>query len=302
MPIAQIIEVGLRDGLQNTLFTLPVEGRYNIVKRLRMAGIKRIELGSFVSPKLLPQMKNTSSLVKKVLCASNQSGPLNGGAYFAFVPNEIGFHRAVDCGLRELSIFLSCTESFSKKNINMDLKASIKNLQLIARNARRLKIKIRGYLSAAFFCPYEGKTSAVKAAALADQMMQEGLFEISISDTIGAAVYSDVIRLMCMVQKRIPVKKIALHFHDTRGTGLANVIAGLQCGVKKFDSSIGGLGGCPYAPGASGNIATEDLNYMLTKMQIITKVNTHKLIDISKMLDKKWHIPLSSHLVHAGLL
>lgn len=302
MPTVQIVEVGLRDGLQSILRPLPVEGRYNIVKRLRMAGIKRIELGSFVSPKRLPQMKDTSSLVKKVLHASNRNGPLNGGVYFAFVPNEVGFHRAVDCGLRELSVFLSCTESFSKKNINMDLKASIKNLQFIARNARRLKVKIRGYLSAAFFCPYEGKTSATKAATLADQMMQEGLFEISISDTIGAAVYSDVLQLMHVVQKRIPAKKIALHFHDTRGTGLANVIAGLQCGIKTFDSSIGGLGGCPYAPGASGNIATEDLNYMLTKMHFITKINTRKLIDISRMLDKKWHIPLSSHLMRAGLL
>ncbi len=301
MPTAHIVEVGLRDGLQNTFRTLPVESRYQIVKRLRIAGIKRIELGSFVSPKRLPQMQDTPLLVKKVLRASRRGGLLSGGVYFAFVPNETGFYRAVECGLQELSVFLSCTESFSKKNINMNLKESIKNLQLIAKKARRLKIKIRGYLSAAFFCPYEGKTSVVKAAALADQMMQEGLFEISISDTIGAAVHSDVLRLMHVIQKKIPAKKIALHFHDTRGTGLANVIAGLQCGVRIFDSSIGGLGGCPYAPGASGNIATEDLNYMLTKMCFTTKIQTQKLIEISKMLGKKWRIPLSSRLVQAGL-
>ena len=299
----QIVEVGLRDGLQNISSHLSVDARFQIVKYLRQAGVRRIELGSFVSAKRLPQMQETSNLVNKVLQASHQQhSVLKGGTYFAFVPNEIGFHRAVNSGLKELSIFMSCTESFCRKNINMDLDQSKSNLLVLAKLARRLKIKLRGYLSVAFFCPYEGKVNVETVLSLTDQMLQAGLFEISISDTIGAAVYSDVVQCMEAIQKKLSVSKIALHFHNTRGTGLANVAAGLEYGVKVFDSSIGGLGGCPYAPGASGNIATEDLNYMLSKMGFSTGIQTQKLINISKKLNKKWQIKLSSYLERAGIL
>lgn len=285
MPIVHIVEVGLRDGLQNEAGKLSLKDRYQLVKKLSVSGLKRMELGSFVSPKAIPKMRCVPQLVKKVVL-KQKAGilPIN-VAYSAFVPNQKGFERAVECGLKEVSFFVSCTESFSKKNINMSINESLKNLKLICRRAG--KVKIRVYLSAAFACPYEGNLKPLKVTALADRIMQEGVSELSVSDTIGAAVYTDVLRLMNSLQKKIPVRKVALHFHDTRGMALANVVAGLESGVKVFDSSIGGLGGCPYALGASGNVATEDLVYMLEKMKFRTGVQIPELVKTTQWLEKK---------------
>ncbi len=296
MSVVHIVEVGLRDGLQNTSKKLSVKARYQIVKKLSEAGLKRIELGSFVSPQAIPQMINTAELTKKVLLNQSKKILPRDVSYSAFVPNEVGFNKAIEKGLKEVSVFISCTDTFSKKNINKTVNESLKSLQKITRLARALKVKVRGYLSAAFYCPYEGKVSPPTVARLADRMVQEGVFELSISDTVGVAVYSDVVRLMERVQKKVSVKKIALHFHDTRGSGLANVVAGLHCGVRVFDSSIGGLGGCPYVPGASGNIVTEDLNYLLKKMSFKTYVSTQKLIQVTKLLEKTLQYPLPSKL------
>lgn len=285
MPVVHIVEVGLRDGLQNEKSELSLKDRYQLVKRLSFSGLKRMELGSFVSPKAIPQMQCVPELTKKVLLAQKKGIFPKNINYSAFVPNQRGFEKAVECGLKEVSFFVSCTESFSQKNINMSINDSLKVLKLICRG--RKKVKIRVYLSAAFSCPYEGKTKSLKVATLADRIMQEGVFELSVSDTIGAAVYTDVLQLMDSLQKKVPVKKVALHFHDTRGMALANVVAGLESGVKVFDSSIGGLGGCPYAPGASGNVATEDLVYMLEKMKCRTGVQISELVKTTRWLEKK---------------
>ena len=294
MPVVHIVEVGLRDGLQNEVTNLSLKDRYQIIKKLSFSGLKRMELGSFVSPKAIPQMQCVPELVKKVLSAQKKRLLPENIIYSAFVPNQKGFERAVQCGLKELSFFISCTESFSQKNINMSIKDSLKNLKIICQKAK--KIKVRVYLSAAFTCPYEGKVKPSKVMVLADRIMQEGVFELSVSDTIGAAVYTDVLHLMDLLQKKIPVKKVALHFHDTYGMALANVAAGLESGVRVFDSSIGGLGGCPYAPGASGNVATEDLTYMLEKMKFQTGVQISKLVKTTHFLEKKINRLLPSKL------
>lgn len=296
MPVAQIVEVGLRDGLQNETGELSLKDRYQLVKKLSVSGLKRIELGSFVSPKAIPQMQCVPELTKKVLLAQRKGSLPKNTIYSAFVPNQKGFEKAAQCGLQEISFFVSCTESFSQKNINMSIKDSLKVLNFICQKARSLKIKVRVYLSAAFACPYEGNVAPAKVARLADRIMQEGVFELSVSDTIGVAVYTDVLSLMNPLLKKTPASKIALHFHDTRGMALANVLAGLETGVKVFDASIGGLGGCPYAPGASGNIATEDMVYMLEKMNFQTGVQISDLIKTTHYLEKKLNRTLPAKL------
>ena len=296
MSVVHVVEVGLRDGLQNETSELSLKDRYQLVRRLSFSGLKRMELGSFVSPKAIPQMRCVPELTKKVLLAQSKGILPKHIAYSAFVPNQRGFEKAMECGLKEVSFFVSCTESFSQKNINMTIKDSLKNLRWICRKAGKVKVRVRVYLSAAFSCPYEGKLRPLKVATLADRIMQEGVFELSVSDTIGSAVYTDVLRLMNSLQKKISVKKLALHFHDTRGMALANVAAGLESGVRVFDSSIGGLGGCPYAPGASGNVATEDLVYMLKKMNVKTKVKIPELIKTTRWLEKKLEHPLPAKI------
>ena len=301
MPLVSIVEVGLRDGLQNESQNLSLNHRYQIIKKLSLSGLKRIEVGSFVSPKAIPQMSCVADLTKKVLHHQNTGKLPKHISYSAFVPNLKGLEKAAECGIREVSVFVSCTESFSKKNINMSIKESLKNLRNICQRAQALKIKVRAYLSVVVACPYEGKVHSSKVATLAKQILEEGVFELSLSDTIGVACYLDVVRLLQCIQKKISAQHIALHFHDTRGTGLTNVIAGLQNGVRVFDSSIGGLGGCPYAPGASGNVATEDLVYMLEQMKFKTHICIKSLISCTKLIEKKLKRSLPAKLSISGL-
>lgn len=288
----QIVEVGLRDGLQNESTIISLQQRYHIAKKLSFSGLKRIELGSFVSPKVIPQMQCVPLLVKKILQQQKKGILPKNIRYCVFVPNQKGFDKAVECGVTEVSFFVSCTTSFSKKNINCSIFESLKTLKVICQKAQKLKIKVRVYLSVAFYCPYEGKIKISKVVSLAERIMQEGVFELSVSDTIGEAVYTDVMDLMEALQKKISLKKVALHFHDTKGMAISNIVAGLESGVKIFDSSIGGLGGCPYAPGASGNIATEDLIYFLHKIQHKTGVQNSELVKITSYLQKHLKKPL----------
>lgn len=301
MSSVSIVEVGLRDGLQNESQILSLPHRYQLIEKLSSSGLKRIEVGSFVSPKAIPQMNCVSDLAKKVLYQQKKGKLPKNISYSAFVPNLKGLEKAAECGIKEVSVFVSCTESFSKKNINMNIKESLKSLKSICQWAHTLKIKVRAYLSVVVACPYEGKIHPSRVATLAERIMEQGVFELSLSDTIGVACYLDVSRLLHSIQKKIPARQIALHFHDTRGTGLANVIAGLQNGVRVFDSSIGGLGGCPYAPGASGNIATEDLAYMLKQMKFKTHVRIENLISCTKFIEKRLKRTLPSKLSVSGL-
>ncbi len=296
MPKVQILEVGLRDGLQNEQKNLSLEDRFQLVKKLSLTGLKRMELGSFVPPKLLVQMKCVPELTKKVLKAQKKGLLPQDITYSAFVPNLRGFEKAVECGLKEISVFVSCTDSFSKKNINMNVEDSFNNLKKICQKARSLRVKVRGYLSVVFGCPYEGQVPVTRVAGLADRMMQNGLFELSLSDTIGVADPVNVTKIIKCVQRKVSIKKLALHFHDTRGLALANVLAGLQSGVRVFDASIGGSGGCPYAKGASGNVVTEDLVYFLEKMNYKTGVQVQKLVSCTHLLEKKLKRTLPSKL------
>ena len=291
-----IVEVSLRDGLQNFKADVSLAHRYHMVKSISLSGVRRMELGSFVSPKAVPQMECVPTLVKKVLRAQERGLLPKKVCYSAFVPNQYGFERAGDMGLKELSFFVSCTQGFSQHNINMSIKESLKVLKLICRRAEGLKIKIRVYLSVAFFCPYEGWQKPSHVLDLSQKIQDAGAFEISISDTVGMAVYKDVAKCLDILLKKIPVKRVALHFHDTRGMALANIIAGLKRGVRVFDSSVGGLGGCPYVPRGTGNVATEDLIYMLKRMGYKTNLDVVKITKVTRWLEKKFNISLPSKI------
>ena len=301
MSNVKIVEVGLRDGLQNEQSELTFKDRYLAVQKFSKAGLKRIELGSFVSPKFITGMEKMPSFVKKVLKAQETKSLPQNISFSAFVPNLKGFEKALVCGLKEISYFVSCTETFSKKNINMSIKDSLKNLDSICKQALKSKIKVRVYLSVAFFCPYEGRSSIAKVSTLATQIMDKEVFELSVSDTVGMAAPTDVHKLLENLHQKISLQKLALHFHDTRGMALANVVAGAAGGVRTFDSSIGGMGGCPYALGASGNAVTEDLVYLLEKMKFKTGVKVSELIKITRWLEKKLKHKLPSKLVLTGL-
>ena len=279
MKSIRIVEVGARDGLQNEGKSLTVETRVEFIKKLSSAGLKRIEVGAFVSPKWVPQMAHTEKVWEKIK---------GRGQYSALVPNEKGMLRAMDSGIREVVIFGSCSESFSKKNINCTIKESFQSFEQVVRLARKNRIRVRGYLSVSFGCPYEGSVSRGKVASLTEKMLALGVYEVSIGDTIGVATPKQVEDLLKLFSKRgISEKKLALHMHDTRGTALANVLMGLHYGIRTFDSSLGGLGGCPYAKGASGNLATEDLVYMLHGMGFKTEVDLKKLTQIKPWIEKK---------------
>ncbi len=298
MDKVKIVEVGLRDGLQNESSQLSVEQRYDLYEKLVQAGLKNIEIGAFVSPKWVPQMAVTNELTALILSENKKSKV----EQTVLVPNEEGMLRAIDAGLKEVAIFAACSESFSKKNINCSIAESFERFIPVMRLAREHKIKVRGYLSTCFACPFEGKISEAKVVAIAKKMHQLGVYEISIGDTIGVATPAQVTSLFKKLKKVIPVKKLAGHFHDTRGTALANILAAYETGVRVFDSSIGGLGGCPYAPGATGNVSTEDVVFMFEGMKVKTGVNLDFLISANQWLKPLIDHQLSSKVGRVGRL
>ncbi|MCB0421605.1 MAG: hydroxymethylglutaryl-CoA lyase [Bdellovibrionales bacterium] len=296
----KIVEVGVRDGLQNEAVPLSVETRLEMINDLVEAGLKHIEVGAFVSPKWVPQMKGTSEIVATL--KHNSSPKVFASHYSVLVPNLRGMEDALKSGIKEVAIFGSCSEGFSKRNINCTIKESFSRFHEVMDVAKKHKIRVRGYLSTAFGCPYDGDVSSTYVVKLVEKMLDLGVYEVSIGDTIGVAVPSDVRELLKKLSSRnIPFHQIAMHFHDTRGTALANVLASLDLGIRVFDSSVGGLGGCPYAEGALGNLATEDLAYMLQKMGYKTDLNIEKLIEIRKWISRKLDRPLPSHVGVAGL-
>lgn len=291
----EIIEVGPRDGLQNENQILSHTKRSTLVKKLSMAGLKRIEVGAFVSPHRVPQMEDSLKVAKAALkfASTKKIKP----QYSALVPNERGLTDFLKTDLKEAAIFAACTESFSQKNINCSIKESFERFEAVAKTCKKNKIKMRGYLSTVFGCPFEGTVKPNQVVKVAHQLLELGAYEISLGDTIGVASPKQVKTVInALIKSGIPAKKLAGHYHDTRGTALANVIASLEHGVTKFDSSVGGLGGCPYAPGAAGNLATEDLVYCMEKMGIKTGVNLKALIEVARWLQKEIGHPISSHL------
>lgn len=290
------VEVGPRDGLQNEKVILSLKDKVELVKRLALSGLKRIEVGSFVSAKVIPQMADTEELVTQIKQLQQKERIPKDVRFSALVPNLKGLDRALSCNLKEIAVFAASTDSFSKKNLNVSVKDSFSTYKKVCRKALNEGLKIRGYLSVAFACPYEGKVSPVQVATLANRMQDMGVFEIALGDTIAAARPFEVERLLENLFKKIPQKKISLHFHNIHGLALSNIYAGYQMGVKTFDGSIGGLGGCPYAGLPAGNVPTESLVYLFRGKQ---SPLMEELVKTAHWLEKKLKKSLPSPLIRS---
>jgi hydroxymethylglutaryl-CoA lyase len=294
----RIVEVGLRDGLQNESTNLSAHLRFELLNQLIDAGTKNFEIGAFVSPKWVPQMAVTGELIQ-LFQTKYKKTKLTPSV---LVPNVQGMKLSMDAGISEIAIFASSTESFSEKNINCSISESFKRFEPIMALAQKNKIRVRGYLSVCFGCPFEGQVSEAKVIALAKKLIQIGCYEVSIGDTMGVANAGQVESLFKKLKKIIPAKKIAGHFHDTRGQALANILQAYKLGITTFDASIGGLGGCPYAKGATGNVATEDVVYMFDGLGVKSGLNLKKLIEINRWLNPLMNHPLPSKVGRVGML
>ncbi len=297
-----LVEMGLRDGLQNEKTIIDIPSRIEMALRLAKAGAKRIELGAFVRPDWVPQMAGSKEVITGVLNLQKQGKIPKDVIFSALVPNEYGFHEAMSTGIKEIAIFAASSESFSKKNINCSIEESFQRFQPVMVLAKKNKIKVRGYLSVCFGCPFEGNVPEARVLKLAYQMYKLGVYEISIGDTIGVAHVGQIESLFKKLKTKIPVKYLAGHFHDTRGQALANIQKAYQLGVKTFDSSLGGLGGCPYAPGATGNVATEDVVYMFDGMKVKTGFHLQSLVEMNPWVSDKVHHELPSRVGKIGIL
>lgn len=291
-----ILEVGPRDGLQNEQSLLSLEEKREFVRKLSHTGLNRIEVGSFVSPKWIPQMQDTGELVRLVLQDQKEGSIPQHIQFSALVPNEKGLHRALDSGLKEISIFLSATDSFSKKNINCPSQESYIKYKALCKKALKENLKIRAYLSVCFHCPYEGKVSQDKVLEWIKKLEDLSVYEIAISDTTGQANAEEVQSLLEKILKFTSKDKLACHFHNVHGMALANVWSAYRLGICKFDGSLGGLGGCPYSKSPSGNVATEALFYLLKKSE---DNSIKKLIEIGLWLESKLKKKLPSRLLHS---
>lgn len=273
-----VYEVGPRDGLQNEPETLPTDVKVAFIDRLTEAGLPAIEAGSFVSPRAIPQLADSDEVFRRIRRGS-------GVRYPALVPNEKGLERALAAGVVEIAVFTAASETFNRRNINAGVDESIERFRPVVDRARREKLRVRGYVSTAFGCPYEGAVPPEAVREVVQKLLDLPVDEISIGDTIGVATPASVYEVIdALYGAGLTRAVLALHFHDTRGTALANVYAGLECGITSFDSSAGGLGGCPYAPGASGNLATEDLLYLLQGLGIETGVSLPGVVAASEAL------------------
>jgi hydroxymethylglutaryl-CoA lyase len=292
MPKTKIVEVGPRDGLQNEKVIVSTTDKVEFINRLSAAGFPVIEVGAFVSPKWVPQMADTADVFAAIARRP-------GTRYTALVPNLAGLDRAARAGVSEIAIFAASTETFSRKNINQSIDESLLAYKQVVDRAIAAGMRVRGYLSTAFGCPFEGTVAPEQVADVADRIAALGVFEVSVSDTIGIAHPGQVRRILDAVLARLPVSKVALHFHDTRGTALANVLASLPFGITTFDASAGGLGGCPYAPGAAGNLASDDLIYMLDGLGVETGVSLAALSGASAFIESKLDHRLPSRFAQA---
>jgi hydroxymethylglutaryl-CoA lyase len=290
-----LVEMGLRDGLQNESVVLSLATRKKLAKALLRAGAHRIELGAFVKPTKVPQMKDSKKLIQG-LFDEVPLKELSGAS--ALVPNTYGMEQALETPLREVAFFTAASETFCQKNIDCSVAESLERLKPVLSLANAHKVKVRGYVSTGFGCPFEGKISDSRVISLVETLLDMGCYEVSLGDTIGVASPWQVEHLLEKLLKRTPAKQIAGHFHDTRGTALANIAKAYDMGVHIFDSSLGGIGGCPYAPGATGNVATEDVVYMFEKSGIDTGLDLKKLVEISKWLGQTMKKDLPSKLSH----
>ncbi|MBA1222956.1 hydroxymethylglutaryl-CoA lyase [Pseudomonas fulva] len=273
----RLVEVGPRDGLQNEAQPIPVADKVRLVDDLTASGVAYIEVGSFVSPKWVPQMAGSA----EVFASIEQRA---GVTYAALAPNLRGFEDAVAAGVKEVAVFAAASEAFSQRNINCSISQSLERFEPIIEAARAQGVRVRGYVSCVLGCPYEGSVRAEQVLPVARALHQMGCYEVSLGDTIGTGTAGDVRRLFEVVAGHIPRAQLAGHFHDTYGQALANVYASLLEGISIFDSSVAGLGGCPYAKGATGNVATEDVVYLLDGLGIGTGIDLERLIEAGQRI------------------
>src|SRR5215831_1487041 len=273
----RIVEVGPRDGLQNESVIIPTAKKAEFIKLLVAAGLKDIEVASFVHPKWVPQLADAQELIQQLEFTPNVR-------YSALVPNMKGLERALASGIRRIAVFTAASETFNRKNINMGIQESIDVFRPVVAEALKNGLSVRGYVSTCFVCPYEGPVAKEKVGDVTSALFELGVDEVSIGDTVGAATPQDVEMTCGYLQQRFSGHKLAMHFHDTYGMAIANVYQALKMGFTIFDSSAGGIGGCPYAPGASGNVATEDLVYLLDRLGIKTGVSLKLLRQASHFM------------------
>jgi len=273
----RIVEVGPRDGLQNEAGVVALDTKLALIEALVEAGLRSVEAGSFVSPKWVPQMADTAAVLARLRRAPGVSYPV-------LVPNMQGFEAACAAQVEEIAVFGAASESFSRRNINCSIAESLERFRPVAAAAIARGMRVRGYVSCVLGCPYEGRVEPAAVAAVADALHEMGCYEISLGDTIGIGTPRQAQAMLATVAERVPIERLALHFHDTYGQALANILACLELGVAVIDSAVAGLGGCPYAKGATGNVATEDVVYMLNGMGIETGVDLARLATAGRMI------------------
>jgi hydroxymethylglutaryl-CoA lyase len=287
----RVVEVGPRDGLQNEKAIIPTEQKVQFISLLADAGLPVVEATSFVSPRAIPQLSDASAVMAGLRRLPTTTYPV-------LVPNLKGMERALGAGVRAIAVFTAASESFTLHNINATIAQSLANFRPVVALAQQEGIPVRGYISTVFGCPYEGAVSPRQVLNVAQALLEMDIEELSLGDTIGVATPNQVVDVLglLLTDGAIPVERLAVHFHDTRGTALANVLAALQMGIHIVDSSAGGLGGCPYAPGAAGNLATEDLLYMLHGLGISTGVNLEQVVAATRFISPLLgHVPTSKY-------
>lgn len=295
----RVFEVGMRDGLQNEAKPVSFQNKTWLVQSLVRVGVRNLELGAFVRPDRVPQMADTDRLYASI---QNHRLDLKKANVWCLVPNRKGLDRALKVGATHIAVFTAATESFVRKNIGMSIRESLDEFQKVievGREAIGPHLKVRGYVSTAFGCPFEGRVRPKQALRVIERLLEMGVDEVSIGDTIGVATPGEVDALIPSALGILTPEKTAVHFHDTRGTALANSLKSFEWGVRTIDSSMGGLGGCPFAPGASGNLATEDLVYMLSGMKVRTGIDLEALCRVSLQFSRKMKRPMTSRYLQA---
>jgi len=293
-PRVSIFEVSPRDGLQNEAARVPREDKERLIAALVSSGIRRLELTSFVSPRWIPQLSDADDLVRSLV-------PPPGVVFSALCPNTRGLERAIEAGLSEVAVFLSASQTHNMKNTNKSIERSLEVFDELVPHALEAKMQVRGYISTVWGCPYEGNVDPRQALDLAKHLVDIGCYQISLGDTIGVGTPLQTQHICELFLKHFAPKQLALHLHDTRGTALVNAYTGLTMGITDFDASVAGLGGCPYAPGAAGNLATEDLVYMLHGMGIETGIDLPKLLEAGKLAERIVGRKLPGKVHQAGI-
>jgi len=289
-----VYEVAARDGLQNERATVPLRSKLRLIDALVRAGLTRVEITSFVSPKWIPQLADADEV------AQHAKAP-PGVTFSALCPNGRGLSRAQAAGLPEIAVFISASETHNRKNVNKTVGETLLAFEDTIAPALAAGMRVRGYVSTVWGCPYEGDVDPRRALSIAKTLLGMGCYQVSLGDTIGVGTPRQTARILQLMSTEVPLDRIAMHMHDTRGTALANVLIGLEMGIRTFDASVGGMGGCPYAPGAAGNLATEDLVYMLHGMGIETGIDLDQLAEAGKVAESLVGHPLPGKVHQAGV-